>query len=47
LSEELAKRGIKISVESLRKLMIREGKREGKKQRDMQLRNRRQRKAIT
>ena len=46
LSEELAKRGIKISVESLRKLMIREGKREGKKQRDMQLRNRRQRKAI-
>jgi len=47
LNEELVKRGIEISVESLRKLMIREGKREWKKQRDMQLRNRRQRKAIT
>jgi hypothetical protein len=47
LSEILAKRWIKTSIESLRKLMIREGKREGKKQRDIQPRNRRERKAMT
>jgi hypothetical protein len=46
LSEELAKKGIKTSVESLRKLMIREGKREWKKQRNMQIRNRRTRRSI-
>lgn len=46
LSEELEKRGIKISVESLRILMINEGKREWKKQRDMQIRNRRARRSV-
>lgn len=46
LSEELAKRGIKTSVESLRKLMIKEWKWEWKKQRIMKIRNRRARRSI-
>lgn len=46
LSEELSKRGIKISAESLRKLMIKEGKWEWKRQREMKIRNRRARRSV-
>lgn len=47
LNEELKKRWIEISVESLRKLMIRDWKWLPKRQRDMIIRNRRTRRSIT